>query len=65
MAFMLRTRLNDEDEWSEPQAFRTRRERDKAGSFARIIGGIRTHSYEETRAEVLERIAEEQWNEPL
>lgn len=51
MAFILRTRVNDDAEWGEPEVFATRRQRDKAASFARIIGGLRTHSFETSKNE--------------
>ena len=47
MKYMLRCRRDDNSDWCEPEEFPTRRARDMAGSFARIIGGLRTHSYEE------------------
>ena len=43
----IRTRFSDNDVWSEPTYYRTRGRRDKVGSLNRIIGGIRTHSFEE------------------
>lgn len=45
--YFLRTRFDDSEPWSEPEPFRSRKARDNAASQARIIGGIRTHSYEE------------------
>ena len=45
--YFLRTRLTDDSEWGPPEAFASKRERDEAGSYARILGGLRTHSYEE------------------
>lgn len=47
--FVIRTRLSDNDEWSPPQYFKTAKQRDKVGSLNRIIGGIRTHSFEERK----------------
>ena len=46
MKYMLRTRLDDESAWSEAEEYPTRGQRDKAARLARVIGGIRTHSYE-------------------
>lgn len=47
--YALRIRMDDKDPWSEPDYFRTRKQRDRAASTNRIIGGIRTHSYEEKK----------------
>ncbi len=43
----IRTRGSDNDSWSEPAFYKTRGERNKVASMNRIIGGIRTHSFEE------------------
>jgi len=48
--YMLRVRMSSTEQWSEPEQFLTRRARNAAASFARVIGGIHTHSYEERRA---------------
>lgn len=54
-AYCLRTRINDSEEWSAPEYFRTRKQRDSAASVCRIVGGFRTHSYEEkVKAEAIE-----------
>ena len=45
--YMLRIRFSDNEDWGEPEAFKTRKRRDHCASTNRIIGGIRTHSYEE------------------
>lgn len=47
--YALRIRPDDNSEWSEPEYYRTRKERDRTASVNRIIGGIRTHSYEEKK----------------
>lgn len=47
--YVLRTRLNDNLPWSEPEYYRKRKERDEAERVNRVLGGIRTHSYEEKR----------------
>ncbi len=55
--YCLRTRLDDSQPWGEPEYFRTRKLRDSAASVCRIMGGIRTHSFEEkVNAEALEAI---------
>lgn len=56
--YCLRVRPDDNSEWSEPEYYQTRQERDRNASVNRILGGIRTHSYEEkkTRAEIEELI---------
>lgn len=48
--YMLRVRLADGDPWFEPEEFQTRKQRDTAAAFARVLVGMRTHSYEERRA---------------
>ncbi len=52
--YVLMVRLTDKEDWSEKQYFRSKLDRDKAGSFSRIIGGLRTHSIDEkmTQAEI-------------
>lgn len=47
MRYLLRTRLTDDEAWSEPQEYESRRERDRAAQFNRIIGGIRVWSIDE------------------
>lgn len=47
--YCLRVRLDDQSEWSEPEYYKTRRERDRTGATNRILGGIRTHSFEEKK----------------
>ena len=57
--FVLRTRLDDASDWSQPEYYRTRRERDRDAAISRTLGGIRTHSYEEKKtAEEVERLFE-------
>jgi hypothetical protein len=52
LKYYLRSRLNDQEPWSAPDVFDTRKARDEAAAMARIYGGIRTHSYEEREREV-------------
>lgn len=47
--YALRVRNSDSDEWSNPQWYKTKKQRDKVGSLNRIVGGIRTHSYQERK----------------
>lgn len=47
MKYFLRIRFRDSDPWGEPKEYKTRRGRDKDAEINRIIGGIRTHSYDE------------------
>jgi len=47
--YALRIRPDDNSVWGEPEYYRTRKERDRTESMNRIIGGIRTHSYEEKK----------------
>lgn len=47
--YVLRIRPDDNSEWGEPEYYRSRKERDRTASVNRIIGGIRTHSYEEKK----------------
>lgn len=47
--YVLRTRLADNDSWSEPMYYETKKRRDKDGAMNRIIGGIRTWSYDEKK----------------
>lgn len=56
----LRTRFTDADNWSEPSWYKTAKQRDKVAAMNRIIGGIRTWSFQERKA--LEEI-EELWFE--
>jgi hypothetical protein len=55
----LKTRLTDEDKWSEPIFFKTARERNGVAAVNRIIGGIRTYSFEEMKTldEIEEKIS--------
>jgi len=57
VAFMLSVRFDDHANWSKPEAYTSRKERDKDAAFARCIGGLRTHSWTETRAEQSKRLA--------
>lgn len=45
----IRTRMQDSDPWSEPTWYRTAKQRDRIGSMNRIIGGIRTWSFQEKK----------------
>lgn len=47
--YVLRVRPDDESHWSEPEYYRTRKERDRVAAQNRAFGGIRTHSYEEKK----------------
>jgi hypothetical protein len=47
--YILRIRPDDDSSWGEPEYYRTRRERDKTEGMNRVLGGIRTHSYEEKK----------------
>lgn len=48
--YMLRCRMDDASPWGPPEAYATRKERDSVARINRCLGGIRTHSYEETMA---------------
>jgi hypothetical protein len=43
----MRTRENEQSEWSKPDYYKTRKKRDDNERMCRILGGLRTHSYEE------------------
>lgn len=45
----LRVRMSDNDEWSETTWYSTKKSRDRSASINRIIGGIRTHSFQERK----------------
>lgn len=47
--YVLRVRPDDDSSWSEPQYYLRRKERDKTARMNRVLGGIRTHSYEEKK----------------
>jgi hypothetical protein len=47
MRYLLRVRQSDTDEWSQPEEFATRKERDRSAVLARAWCGFRTHSWEE------------------
>jgi hypothetical protein len=51
MRYMLRSRLADDQPWSDWEEFKTPRARDRAASQARAFAGIRTHSANFTKAE--------------
>ena len=44
--YCLRIRQDDQSEWSQPDVFTSKKQRDQAASQCRIIGGLRTHSFE-------------------
>jgi hypothetical protein len=46
--YCLRIRPDETHPWSEPEYYRTRKERDNIAATNRCLAGIRTHSYEET-----------------
>jgi hypothetical protein len=50
MKYLLRTRKDEAYAWSEPEVFATRKERDQVAAVERIIGRMRTWSYEESDA---------------
>jgi hypothetical protein len=61
--FYLRTRFSDDDEWMNPEGFVSRKMRNDAAAHDRIIGGLRTHSYEEkVTKEQYEKWLDEQKN---
>jgi hypothetical protein len=43
----LKTRLVDAEKWSPAEYYASEKERDGIAAQCRIIGGIRTHSFEE------------------
>lgn len=49
--YCLRTRLVDSDPWSETAYFMRKKDRDNTAATNRIIGGIRTHSFEERKTD--------------
>jgi hypothetical protein len=48
--YALRLRLTDKDEWGEANYYRTVKERNRAASISRIIGGFRTYSFNEKKS---------------
>lgn len=56
----LRLRLSDNDPWSDTSWYKTAARRNHVAAMNRIIGGIRTHSFQEKKT--LEEI-EELWFE--
>lgn len=54
--YVLRIRYTDSEPWREPGYYRKKKDRDYDEKLNRILGGIRTHSYEEKKTE--EEIAE-------
>lgn len=47
--YVLRVRPDDSLPWSEPEYYQTRKERDRVAAMNRVLGGIRTHSYNEKK----------------
>lgn len=47
--YVLRVRMADSEPWGEPTYYRRRASRDRTARMNRILGGIRTHSYEEKK----------------
>lgn len=47
--YVLRVRMCDNEPWGEPTYYRRRSERDKDERMNRVLGGIRTYSYEEKK----------------
>lgn len=60
MAYWLRIRVSDDEPWGQPEFFTSKPQRDRASAFARVIGGLRTWSGQETRAEAQQRAKKEQ-----
>jgi hypothetical protein len=54
--YVLRIRADESEPWGAPEYYRTRKERDRVAAENRVLGGIRTHSYEEKKTP--EEIAE-------
>lgn len=44
--YCLRVRPDDNAEWSEPDVYTSKRQRDDDERVTRIVGGYRTHSFE-------------------
>lgn len=55
----LRVRLQDSEPWSAPRFYRSKRERDKEEQKLRILLGVRTHAWTETKREQEERLQRE------
>lgn len=45
--YVFRIRLSDSDPWMEPMYYLIKGQRDYDEKMSRIIGGFRTHSYQE------------------
>lgn len=45
--YCLKIRTDDKQPWSEANYYRTRAKRDKDSAMNRIMGGLRTFSYED------------------
>lgn len=49
--YCLRIRPDDKSDWGEPQYYRLKSKRDTDAAFVRIIGGMRTFSYQEKKTD--------------
>ena len=58
MAYMLRVRFSDDQPWGPPTPYISKKERDSGERYARCLGGFRTHTWRETKAEEQARLAE-------
>lgn len=47
--YCLRIRGDDQELWGQPTRYFSRKERNNDEKMCRIIGGMRTHSYDERR----------------
>lgn len=47
--YVLRIRNSDDDEWGDPAYFLTKKARDRSAMINRILGYVRTYSYEEKK----------------
>lgn len=50
MRYFLRVRLDDASEWGPPTSYTSRKTRDDDATFNRTVGGLRTHSWDESDA---------------
>lgn len=51
LVYVLRIRWSDSDSWGQPNYYRSRAARDYDEKMNRLVGGIRTHSYQERKTE--------------
>jgi hypothetical protein len=47
--YCLKIRFADSEPWGPTEYFRTKKERDEAERMNRILGGIRTHAFNEKK----------------